>query len=471
MQPGDDRDRKRAGEYSASDLHHLRRRRRRGSAAADVAAEENSARRDGPTPDPTDLTAHPQARGSPPLRQDTRSGLARDTSTMELERQLREQMLLNQLLQNRQLSRRDSQSFDPRFGQMPPLSFQRLQPPFHYDALRYNPDMEALARQASERALGLAAARLGYSERGERPPLMRDPVEDRRRYMDSSSGEPFPGPGQSTRVAHQQQMLEQALLQQLAQQRSYRHGAGLNEPLSDLEQFSRGLGEYAMIHHQRNRDLPLSQRVPSMQMRSHDAFARDLLPSMDMRSARLPAVEEQKFGTSTALSETDGRPMALSSDVEQLTVYQVLIRRSLEYFVAGETDVATSVRGRKQKIRVGQIGVRCKYCAHVPLRQRSKGAVYYAKSLINVYQAAQNIATAHFATDAACPFMPSEIREEIAIQRPRRDASKAGRSYWVEACRMMGIVERDDALWFGSIVAGDLEPPEEQHTKGKSEDR
>jgi hypothetical protein len=65
--------------------------------------------------------------------------------------------------------------------------------------------------------------------------------------------------------------------------------------------------------------------------------------------------------------------------------------------------------------------------------------------------------------------MPAAIREEIAIQRPRRDASKAGRSYWVEACQTMGIVERDDALWFGDTAAtSHREKPE---TKGKSEDR
>jgi hypothetical protein len=65
--------------------------------------------------------------------------------------------------------------------------------------------------------------------------------------------------------------------------------------------------------------------------------------------------------------------------------------------------------------------------------------------------------------------MPAAIREEIAIQRPRRDASKAGRSYWVDACQTMGIVERDDALWFGDVAA--TSDPVKPESQGKSEDR
>ena len=74
--------------------------------------------------------------------------------------------------------------------------------------------------------------------------------------------------------------------------------------------------------------------------------------------------------------------------------------------------------------------------------------MYYPKSLINVYQAAQNIAAAHFpSAESCCPYMPSAVLQEIEIQKPRRDASKAGRSYWLEACQGMGIYEHEGALW------------------------
>lgn len=89
------------------------------------------------------------------------------------------------------------------------------------------------------------------------------------------------------------------------------------------------------------------------------------------------------------------------------------------------------------------VGVRCRYCSHLPIRSmaRAKGAVYYPKTMISVYQgmiyygcerfshycgvlAAQNIANSHFLVP--CNFMPEEIQKELAIQRPKRDASLAG---------------------------------------------
>lgn len=164
-------------------------------------------------------------------------------------------------------------------------------------------------------------------------------------------------------------------------------------------------------------------------------------------------------------------PLALPSDRTCLTVYQMLLRQSLEYFTATTDDVESRVRGRKQKIRLGQLGVRCRYCAHLPVSQRGKGAVYYPKTLLNVYQAAQNIAGAHLScedeqhhhgavrmmgagtlttTTTSCPYLPAWVAEEIAVQKPRRDASKAGRSYWVEACKNMGVMERDGGLWLAN---------------------
>lgn len=151
--------------------------------------------------------------------------------------------------------------------------------------------------------------------------------------------------------------------------------------------------------------------------------------------------------------------MSIPSDQTCLTDYQMLLRLSLEYFSATQQDVEARVRGRKQKIRLGQIGVRCRYCAHLPVPIRGRGACYYPKTLVNVYQAAQNIAGAHFRTDMfCCPFVPTCVSLEIDIQKPRRDASKAGRCYWVDACKHMGLYEKDGALWlqgYNSRQAGE----------------
>lgn len=142
----------------------------------------------------------------------------------------------------------------------------------------------------------------------------------------------------------------------------------------------------SLLDQARGRDLG-SARPPALAAASHGAQLRDMRGS--------PAGRDFKVGVA----------MASASDAEKLSAFQALIRRSLEYFEATEDDVLTSVQGRRQKIRLGQstfgmprtrlrtnpipsVGVRCKYCSHLPIRSmaRAKGAVYYPKTMISVYQ-------------------------------------------------------------------------------------
>ena len=145
------------------------------------------------------------------------------------------------------------------------------------------------------------------------------------------------------------------------------------------------------------------------------------------------------------------RNLALLCDKDNLTPYQMVLRQSLQYFSATQHDVDARVRGRKQKIRLGQIGVQCRYCAHLRVSDRGKGSVYFPKTLVNVYQAAQNIAGAHFnCDDYICPFVPIDVVLKLDVQRPKRDASKGGRAYWLQSCSSIGIYEEDKALWLHS---------------------
>jgi len=79
--------------------------------------------------------------------------------------------------------------------------------------------------------------------------------------------------------------------------------------------------------------------------------------------------------------------MHLPSDGVFLSEYQTKVRQQLEYFASNSHDVNYSVQGRKKKARLGQVGIRCRHCAALSLRQRGRGAVYYPTTLSAVYQA------------------------------------------------------------------------------------
>ena len=141
-------------------------------------------------------------------------------------------------------------------------------------------------------------------------------------------------------------------------------------------------------------------------------------------------------------------PMHSDTDVHHLSKYQCLIRKQLEFFAAKRENAVFSVQGRKKPIRVGQVGIQCRHCCHLPHRTRGRGAVYYPVNLAGVYQAVQNMATVHL--NQHCAEIPGEIRNELKSLRGKRDesASTGGKYYWTSKCEDVDIKEYADGIFF-----------------------
>lgn len=187
-------------------------------------------------------------------------------------------------------------------------------------------------------------------------------------------------------------------------------------------------------------------------------------PAKKRRAVALKNEEAEAIGSRQKTTPHKPRPpvpMAVASDQSNLSTLQVHIRESLEFFQnSGDDPSGSSMRCHKKVIQPFQVGIRCKYCAHIPLADRRKASVSYPKTLLAVYRAAQNIASTHLLDDAeeGCTFVPTAVRKELEIQRPQRDASNVGVSYWVETCRAVGIEEADGALWFSDDAETKEEP-------------
>ena len=99
-----------------------------------------------------------------------------------------------------------------------------------------------------------------------------------------------------------------------------------------------------------------------------------------------PSIRSQKFDLPPSTRSekpmpSNGIPLSMSCDRKNLSDYQFLIRLQLEVFEATEADVNDNRQGRKKKTIEGQVGIRCRHCASVPLRYRGKGAVYFPTRL------------------------------------------------------------------------------------------
>jgi hypothetical protein len=140
--------------------------------------------------------------------------------------------------------------------------------------------------------------------------------------------------------------------------------------------------------------------------------------------------------------------LAQPEDSLKLSSHQVLLRHQIEAFQATEDDVSTHTRGRNKPITLGQVGIRCRHCAHLPVARRQKGSTYFPASLLGLYQAAQNMSTTHVQC-GLCTEMPEDIKQQfVHLMSSKVVNSGAGRPYWAQSAKNVGLVDTDEGIRF-----------------------
>lgn len=110
------------------------------------------------------------------------------------------------------------------------------------------------------------------------------------------------------------------------------------------------------------------------------------LASQSPASAEDPVIRAARIGGDNGnrqptVSTSVARVLFVDGDEDFLTEYQCLLRKQLEVFEASENDLRGSTQGRNTPILLGQVGLRCRHCANLPLAARTKGAVYYSQTI------------------------------------------------------------------------------------------
>mmetsp|Transcript_5938 Transcript_5938/g.9357 ORF Transcript_5938/g.9357 Transcript_5938/m.9357 type:complete len:394 (-) Transcript_5938:129-1310(-) len=133
----------------------------------------------------------------------------------------------------------------------------------------------------------------------------------------------------------------------------------------------------------------------------------------------------------------------MKCDDEILSDQQILLRKQIQYFESSMQEVEAVAHGRKNKVKIGQIGIRCKHCASLLPTRRPKGAVYYPGSLRALYQAAQNMAVGHFAV--SCEVISEDVKVQLkSFLEKKSSPGHAGKKYWAECAKAVGIVETEN---------------------------
>jgi hypothetical protein len=198
---------------------------------------------------------------------------------------------------------------------------------------------------------------------------------------------------------------------------------------------------YAFVHYGDSTALSMEPSLAAYsychQMYRH--LERPLVTTMDMTR------RQQSY----SMTVTIPLPSILGSatDTSVMSDHQVLMRLQIEIFCATIDDVTSIVKGRNRRIHVGQVGIRCRHCAHLSLAQRGHGTVYFPSTTFGIYQAAQNMSTMHTQC-GRCPEMPNAIKQRFVDLLPTKNVnSKVGRKYWAErAIEMFGLVDTESGI-------------------------
>jgi hypothetical protein len=170
-------------------------------------------------------------------------------------------------------------------------------------------------------------------------------------------------------------------------------------------------------------------------------------------SSAVGAGHASSFAGATAVfgnRGADGLPidlptlLALPEDVAKLSAHQVFLRHQIQAFRAAEDDILTHTRGRNKPIELGQVGICCRHCGHLPVDRRQKGSTYFPATVLGIYQAAQNMCTTHLQC-GLCSEMPEVIKQEFSrLLSTKATSSGAGRPYWAGAAHTLGLVDSEN---------------------------
>lgn len=270
----------------------------------------------------------------------------------------------------------------------------------------------------------------------------------------------------------------QPLAGSLEEQIRYLHTTLLqNAPLAMAAGISRhsidGVGAYQRILGQNMSPLfPGDNLVVGSTNQNHTGSSNSLASSVTnvSRSSAASIVRENKVSTvmveeggtmdqpqlsvpTTELGK-DGFPLdlpfilALPDDSIWLSPHQVFLRQQIEVFRASKKDISTHRRGRNKPVLIGQVGIRCRHCAHISVDKVQKGSIYFPATLHGIYQAAQNMSTIHLQC-GLCFQMPEAVRQKFShLVSTKAGSSGAGRPHWERAAKNIGLVDTPNGIRF-----------------------
>ena len=161
-----------------------------------------------------------------------------------------------------------------------------------------------------------------------------------------------------------------------------------------------------------------------------------------------PALTSSAFHTNNS-TITNRCLLATPTDEQALNPIHCFVRQNVEAFIANEEDVSAPRPGRKQKVSLGQVGIRCIRCKHLSPKNRVKRAICYPPTISNLYHAVSNMKFDHF---GACKGLSAQDRQEfcniknMSKRKSNGNVSSTAKYYEDSAKNDLGLVDTADGI-------------------------
>jgi hypothetical protein len=155
-------------------------------------------------------------------------------------------------------------------------------------------------------------------------------------------------------------------------------------------------------------------------------------------------------------SERAHVPLATDEDQNWLSGFLCFVRLELvEMFRASQEDVRS--RNSSKKVFHGQVGVRCRFCAHLPLSSRATRSSSYPSSLSRIYQSLTMMLRDHF---GKCDAMPDPLKERFqTLKGKTSQGATDSKHYWVYSAMKLGLVDSQHGILISEIPQAVLAIP------------
>jgi hypothetical protein len=131
-------------------------------------------------------------------------------------------------------------------------------------------------------------------------------------------------------------------------------------------------------------------------------------------------------------------PLATDEDENWLSEFLCFIRSELvEVFRASNDDVASRINSKK--VVYGQVGIRCRYCAHMAHNDRASRSSSFPSSIDRIYQSLTMMIRDHF---VRCPGLPEALKARFLELKSRTtQGATDSKRYWIESAKKLGMID------------------------------